>query len=380
VILPEKYAENDTGMMKTRTFLICLPVFFIFSSLSRSGEGIIKDKSGKSDCYIYISVNKEKKIVIFKLDPLRGELVFNGELNLTGTPGSLCADPSQKRIYAALRDINSVASLRIERRSGNLIHLKDTPVADNPVYISTDKKGKYLFFTSYNGNKNAVYPIGRKGVVGTPVQVIDARINPHMIKSDASGKYVFVPNKGGDVVQQFVFQRNGILKANNPEEVSVKSASGPRHFTINPAGDIMYVVNELSCTVVAFHLDRKAGILSGPFQEITTKPGDFTSYNTCADIHITPDGRFLYASNRGHDSLAGFSIDAESGRLTQTGWFPTEKEPREFEIDPSGQFVISAGESSGGIALYRIQNDGSLSLLKTYSVGQWPVWVKAIIL
>ena len=366
--------------MKTRTFPIYFLIFLIFSSLSSAGEGIIKDTSGKSDCYIYISVNKEKKIVIFKLDPSRGELVIKGQVNLAGTPGSLCSDPSQKRIYAALRDINSVASLQIARRSGNLIHLKDTPVADNPVYISTDKRGKYLFFTSYNGNKNAVYPIGREGVAGTPVQVIDARINPHMIKSDASGKYVFVPNKGGDVVQQFIFQRNGILKANNPEEISVKSGSGPRHFSINPAGDIMYVVNELSCTVAAFHFDRVAGTLSGPFQEITTKPADFTLNNTCADIHITPDGRFLYASNRGHDSLAGFSIDPESGRLTQTGWFPTEKEPREFEIDPSGQYVISAGESSGGIALYRIQNDGSLSLLKTYSVGQWPVWVTAIVL
>ena len=366
--------------MKIKTVSIFYLVIIIFSSFVRAGEGIIKDTSGKSDCYIYISVNKEKKIVIFKLDPLRGELVFNGELNLTGTPGSLCTDPTKKRIYAALRDINSVASLKTDRRSGNLSHLKDTPVADNPVYISTDKKGKYLFFTSYNGNKNAVYHIGREGVVGTPVQVIDARINPHMIRSDASGKYVFVPNKGGDVVQQFIFQRNGILKANNPEEISVKSASGPRHFTMNPAGDIMYVVNELSCTVVAFHFNRKTGTLSGPFQEITTKPADFKSNNTCADIHITPDGRFLYASNRGHDSLAGFSINAESGRLMQTGWFPTEKEPREFEIDPSGQFVISAGESSGGIALYRIQNDGSLLLLKTYSVGQWPVWVKAIML
>ena len=142
----------------------------------------------------------------------------------------------------------------------------------------------------------------------------------------------------------------------------------------------MYVVNELSCTVVSFHFDRTNGILEGPFQEITTKPAGFTSYNTCADIHITPDGKFLYASNSGHDSLSGFSVDPETGELSPIGWFPTEKEPREFEIDPSGRFVIAAGESSGKIAFYRIQSDGSLYLLKTYDVGKWPVWVTSLLL
>jgi len=364
--------------MKIKLCLIIFSFsFLIFCQGKLTAEDFIKN-TGRSDCYVYVSVNAEKKIVIFRLDPVKEELVLTGTQVLSGTPGSLCADPSETRMYAALRDINSVASLEIDRKSGTLNLIKDTPVADNPVYISTDKTGKYLFFTSYNGNKNAVYPVRSDGVSKDAVQIMDARVNPHMIRSDASGKFVFVPNKGGDVVQQFKYNGRGGLQPNKPEAVPVKSGSGPRHFTINPEGDIMYVVNELSCTVMAFHLDKKKGTLSGPFQEITTKPASHTSYNTCADIHITPDGKFLYASNRGHDSLAGFSVDKENGDLTPTGWFPTEKEPREFAIDPSGRFVISAGESSGGVALYKIADDGSLLLLKSYNAGHWPVWVLAL--
>lgn len=362
--------------MKTK---LCLLIFsfiiVIFCPEKLSAE---YNNTGKSDCYVYVSVNSEKKIVIYRLDPVKGELILRGEQDLSGTPGSLCSDRTKGRMYAALRDIKSVASLEIDKRTGKLSHIKDTPVADNPVYISTDRKGKYLFFTSYNGNRNAVYPIGKEGVIKDAVQVLEARVNPHMIKSDASGRYVFIPNKGGDVVQQFIFNGRGFLQSNNPEAVPVKSGSGPRHFTVNPEGNIMYVVNELSCSVMAFHLDRKKGILTGPFQEVTTKPADHTSYNTCADIHITPDGKFLFASNRGHDSLAGFSIDKLTGKLTPNGWFPTEKEPREFEIDPSGRYIISAGESSGGIALYSINTDGTLKMLKSYDVGHWPVWVLAL--
>jgi 6-phosphogluconolactonase len=365
--------------MKTRSLPIIFVLAINFTFISHAIPEIIDNTSDKSACYIYVSVNKEKKILIYKLDPINENLLLWGEQNLAGEPGSLCTDPQQRRMYAALRDLNSVASLNIDKKSGRLKHLKDTPVAENPVYISTDRKGKFLFFTSYSGNKNAVYKLIREGVNKDPVQVMDARQNPHMIKTDPLGKYVFVTNKGGDIVQQFIFQDDGLLRSNNPEGVVVKTKSGPRHLTFDPHGGIMYVVNELSCTIVAFHFDKINGTLTGPFQEITTKPVNYTSYNTCADIHITPDGKFIYASNRGHDSLAGFSIDPGSGELTPIGWFPTEKEPREFEIDPSGKFLIAAGESSGRIAFYRIQSDGSLLLLKTYETGKWPVWVMSIV-
>jgi len=362
--------------MKSLVIILLLILNLSSISVAKPGERGVAQK--RPDCYVYISVNQEKKIAVFRLDPQKGELLSQGELKLEGQPGSLCTDPSQSRMYAALRDTKSVASIKIDNKTGQLLRLKDTPVADNPVCISTDMSGKFLFFTSYSGNKSAVYPI-ENGVVGAgAVQVIDAPMNPHMIKTDPSGKYVVVSNKGADLVQQFIFNKDGSLSPNNPEVVRFKASTGPRHFTFNPAGNILYIVDEISCTVHAFHFNKKKGILEGPFQEITTKPSDFTAYNTCADIHITPNGKYLYASNRGHDSLAGFSVDQKTGKLSSIGWFPTEKEPREFAIDPSGKFVIAGGESSGRIALYRIEDSGKLALLKTYEAGKWPVWVLAL--
>jgi len=363
-----------------RTNILTIVLFlFTYLSLRPSNPGNNIIYPAKSECYIYVSVNKEKKIVIYKLNSERDELLYIGVQNLAGEPGSLCADPCNNKIYAALRNIKSIATLRIDKKSGKTQQIKETPVAENPVYISTDCKGKYLFFTSYSGNMSAVYPIEKSGVNKDAVQVLEARVNPHMIKTDPSGKYVFVPNKGGDVIQQFIFQSNGMLKEQSPDVITVKKGSGPRHFTFHPSLNIIYVVNELSCTILAFHFNREKGTLSGPFQEISTKPEDHVKYNTCADIHISPDGRFLFASNRGHDSLAGYAVDSNTGELKLTGYYPTEKEPREFAIDPSGRYVISAGESSGRIAFYRIQTDGSLSMPKTYETGKWPVWVMALV-
>ena len=339
--------------MKTKMISVAILVSAFILAWSADPE-IYEKKPEVSDCFVYISVNSEKKILIYRLDSERDDLVYIGKQDLSGEPGSLCLDPSRNRIYAALRDLGSVASLEVDRKTGLTSHLSDTPVEDNPVYISTDKKGKYLLFTSYSGNKTAVYNLDRDGVNKDAVQVIDARINPHMIKTDASGRFVFVPNKGGDLIQQFILLRNGILQPAKPDGVSVRQGSGPRHFTFHPTLDVMYVVNELSCTILVFNFNSKNGTLTGPLQEISTKPAFLTIGNTCADIHITPDGRFLFASNRGHDSLAGYSVDSRSGELKLTGYFPTEKTPREFAIDPSGRFIISAGEGSGKIALYRI--------------------------
>jgi 6-phosphogluconolactonase len=363
--------------MRTGIFSIILILFTYLIGHSSDRE-IYQNSKGKSECYIYVSVNKEKKIIIYKLDPVHGELVQIGIRKLSGEPGTLCSDPSCEKIYAGLRDLKSVASLSVDKKSGRTTLLKETPVVDNPVYISTDPSGKYLFLASYSGNKTAVYPIEKSGVSVNAVQVMDARVNPHMIKTDPSGKYVFVPNLGGDVIQQFILQKNGMLKPLNPDVINVMKGSGPRHFTFHPSKDIMYVVNELSCTIMAFHFNSDDGTLNGPFQEIRTLPADYKSINTCADIHITPDGKFLFASNRGHDSLAGYSVNDKTGELKNIGYYPTEKEPREFAIDPSGKFIISAGESSGKIALYRIKLDGSLVILKTYETGEWPVWVLAL--
>jgi 6-phosphogluconolactonase len=135
---------------------------------------------------------------------------------------------------------------------------------------------------------------------------------------------------------------------------------------------------EQGSSVMAFHLDAKTGAL-GVFQTISTLPTDFSERNSCADLELTPSGKFLYVSNRGHDSIACFTVDAESGKLTLVEQEPTEKTPRSFNVDPSGRFLYAAGQGSGKLASYRIDNDfGELTRLETYSVGKQPWWVLVV--
>lgn len=329
----------------------------------------------KNDCFVFISVSKEKRIAVYRLDTSKGTLLFQGDINLSGEPGSLCLDPSHKYLFAALRSTQCIAGMNLDPVSGSLKPIADTPVSDNPVFISTAGQGKYLMLTSYSGNKTAVHPVNKGIVNPDPTYLSKARVNPHMIKTDPSDRYVLVPNLGGNVIQQFILQEDGSLKANQPAEISVNNKNGPRHFDFHPSMPLFYLINELSSTVMLFKFDEAKGTLSGPFQEISTLPGNFSAKNSCADIHLTPDGKFLYASNRGHNSIAAYKVNRKDGTLRSTGIFPTEKIPRSFAIDPSGKFLISAGEGSGKAALSRIKTNGALSLLETYEIGKWPVWV-----
>jgi 6-phosphogluconolactonase len=159
--------------------------------------------------------------------------------------------------------------------------------------------------------------------------------------------------------------------------VETPKKSGPRHLTFHPSKPIAYVANEQGSSVTAYDLDTKAGTLS-PRQTMSTLPKDWQGVNACAEIKVQSSGRFLYVANRGHDSIAGFTLD-DDGRMTPIGQTSTEKTPRSFDIDPSGKFLYAAGESSGKLATYKIDaNTGSLKLVNTIDVGKTPWWVLAV--
>jgi 6-phosphogluconolactonase len=149
---------------------------------------------------------------------------------------------------------------------------------------------------------------------------------------------------------------------------------GPRHFCFHPTQDILYFSNEQGCSVTGYRLDTSTGTLSA-FQTITTLPAGYTERNTCSQIQISSSGKFLYAPNRGQNSIAGFSVDS-GGRLTAIGHFPSEPIPNAFSLDPAGNFLFAAGQESGRLAAYRINGDtGALIPLETYALGNRPVWV-----
>jgi 6-phosphogluconolactonase len=252
-----------------------------------------------------------------------------------------------------------------------------TPVVDNPVYLATDKQGRYLLTAYYGAAKAAIYPIKSDGTIGSQsTSLVETDKNPHSIQADPSSKYIFVPNTGADKVLQFKFDATtGKLSPNSPAELATGTGTGPRHFWFHPKANFVYFVNEKGSSVTCCRLDAQSGTLAA-FQTISTLPSEFSGNNTCAHIECTPDGKYLYASNRGHDSIACYAVDIATGKLTSLGQQPTEKTPRAFAIDPSGRYLLSAGQGSDRVASYRIGPDGRLQPLGVYPAGKSPAWVQ----
>ncbi|MFH1569128.1 MAG: beta-propeller fold lactonase family protein, partial [Gemmatimonadota bacterium] len=190
-------------------------------------------------------------------------------------------------------------------------------------------------------------------------------------------RFAFVPHTNpANAIYQFRFDEEaGKLTPNDPPKVQPATPEGPRHFAFHPTRDILYSVNENGCTVSAHHFDAQRGTLSS-FQVISTLPaGVGGEEHSTAEIKVTRDGRHLYASNRGHESLARFEIEAD-GTLTARGHVPTEPTPRFFDLDPTGRFVYSAGQKSGKVAAYRIVPEtGALEPMAVYEVGEGPLWI-----
>jgi len=178
------------------------------------------------------------------------------------------------------------------------------------------------------------------------------------------------------MILQFRFDaQTGRLTANSPFRVEPTERLGPRHYCFHPTLDLVYFSNEQGCSVTAYRLDNASGVLSA-VQTVTTLPDGYTARNTCSQIHLTASGKFLYVANRGHNSIAGFAVDATTGHLTSIGHVATEAVPSAFSLDPAGSFVFAAGTASGRLASYRVSGEtGALTPLATQAVGQRPAAV-----
>ena len=180
----------------------------------------------------------------------------------------------------------------------------------------------------------------------------------HAVLLDPSNRFAFVPHTGPNAIFQFTFDaRRGELKPATVAKRMTPENTGPRHIVFHPTKNISYVDNEQGGSVTVYQVDLEGGTLE-PIQTISTLPVDFKGTNACAEIKIHPTGKFLFVSNRGHDSIACFKVDALDGKLTSIGQAPTEKTPRSFDLDSEGRFLYAAGESSGKVAAYRIDKIG----------------------
>ena len=339
------------------------------------------------DTVVYVSNAASKEIYVLVMNRDSGDLTLLDKVPVPGTdkpsPSSMpmAVTPDHRFLYAALRsDTFPVSSFAIDRASGRLTHLASTPLQDSMAYIVTDRTGRFLLSASYPGNKLTINPIDANGhIVEKATQIIPDRPKSHCILVDAANKHVYATSLGADTIMQWKFDpAKGTLSSIGPGIIQTPPGAGPRHLALHPNGRFLYLITETTDTIGAYAIDPATGTLT-ELQFVDALPADFKEQPAAADLHVTPDGQFLYGSERKTSTLAGYRIDPEKGTLSPIGHFPTEKTPRGFNIDPRGRFLFSVGLDSNAMTVYRIDpQSGALTNLKQYSMGQQPNWIKIV--
>ncbi len=341
---------------------------------------LLSNTTCHAESFVYISLGGEKKIAIYQLNEHDGVLTHVEDVNLEGAPGCLEVSPGKKYLYASVRSAKQFRSFSIDPESGKLKNISAIPAGGNAAYIATDKSGHYLFSAYYGEGKVAVHRLSGNGEISAEIlQTIPTAKNAHAILPNQTNQFVFVPHTGPNAIYQFKWdEKNGVLKANQKPLVQAAEGLEPRHLAVSKDNRFLYFDNEKGSSVTAYQLDAKTGTLT-PFQTLSTLPKGYTGKNSCADIELSPSGKYLYASNRGHNSIACYAVDLKSGKLKSLGQAATEDTPRSFNIDPSGTFLFAAGQKSGKLAAYRISKDtGKLKRIATYEVGKSPSWVEIV--
>jgi 6-phosphogluconolactonase len=352
--------------------------------------------------FVYVSNAEDGDIGTYSMQT-NGELVPGPRVKAGNLVMPMAVSPDRRFLYASVRSKPfSVHTYAIDPASGALQPLSVSPLADSMPYLSLDKTGRYLFAASYGGNVVSVNAISADGRPQAPaMQVIATGRNAHSVRIDASNRYLFVPTLGSDEIFQFAFDAaSGRLRSNTPAVVLLKAGTGPRHLLYSRDNRFLFVLNELVGSVTTFALDGNTGLLNevssasglppesklvaGAPRGAVGAPGGPPPRNTdndiwAADIHATPDGRFLYISERTSSTLGAFSVNQDTGALTYLGSTPTEKQPRGFAIDAKGRFLVASGELSGTISSYAIDPaSGALRLIGKYRSGKAANWVEIV--
>ena len=315
--------------------------------------------------FVYVS-GYRPEIAIFRLDTAGARLVPVGKATNVGEqPSFLAVDPAEKFLFAVNEtDPGRVRSFAINQASGALTPLNDVPsMGSITAHLSTDRTGRWLLVANYGDTKQgtiASIPIGADGRLGTAVDTREFGLGSmaHQIRADPGNRFVYVPLKGGPAVAQLVFDAaTGRMKPNVPPQVAAAAGAGPRHMDFHPNGRFAYVINELDLTMTAFAYDAKTGLLR-ELQILPTLPPAADKVGaSAADVHVHHSGRFLYGSNRGHDSIVIFRL-GEDGRMTLVGHESRNiKRPRNFTIDSTGTLMLVANQDAADVAIFRIDQD-----------------------
>ncbi len=303
---------------------------------------------------------------VFQADPTSGALTSKGKLAAGDpSPSFLAIRPGGTHLYAVGESTaGRVGAYAIDPGSGALTYLGGVSSQGNgPAFVSVDATGQWVMVANYGDGTVAVFPILADGKLGPPSDTRTVGANAHMIATDPSNAYVYVPCLGADYVAQFLFDdKTGKLTPNATPTIATAAGAGPRHIAFHPDGEHAYVINEKTSSLTAYGLNAATGTLK-PLATVSTLPVGFSGSNTGAEVWVHPTGAFVYASNRGDDSIAVFAVDPAVGKLTLKGHTKTGgTTPRSFALDLAGSLLYAANQGSGTITTFAVDpTTGTLS-------------------
>jgi len=322
---------------------------------------------------VYTASPESQQIHVWRLAS-EGSLTLVQVVDVPGQVQPMVVSPDKRYLYVGVRPEFRVIAYRIAPEDGSLTEAGEAPLPGSPTHISTDLSGRFLFSGSYNAGCVSVTRLD-DGIPGDTVEVIEGLEGCHSANIAPDNRTLWVPALKQDRICLFTLGDDGKLTAQEPAEVATVEGAGPRHMAFHPNKRYAYCVNELNSTVDVWQLSDPHGKIEC-VQTLDMMPSDFADTRWAADIHITPDGRHLYACDRTSSLLTIFSVSEDGSVLAIEGFQPTETQPRGFNIDHSGKYLIAAGQKSHHIALYEISGaQGLLNEKGRYAVGQGPMWV-----
>jgi 6-phosphogluconolactonase len=373
---------------KLLSFSLLSVFIFLLMNGTRSLSAETKDMTPASSYLVYVATNpvsKRQGIYNYRFDPQSGKFTPIGFAAEQANLGWMVTDPQHRFLYAASesdpelgasthRRDGSISSYTIDRKTGALTFLNKVDGGGaGSCHLVVDDTGKTLFVANYGSGSVASFAIKPDGSIGGRIgfdQHTGSSIDPvrqegphaHEVVFSPDRRFLFVPNLGTDQIKIYrVDAAKGTFTPNDPPFVTVKAGLGPRHFTFGRGGKFAYVVCEMGSSVVVFSYDPVKGSLT-PVQTISNLPDGFTGIDNSAEIEMDQSGRFLYASNRGHDSITVFAVDPAKGTLTKVQVAPTQGNiPRNFALDPTGKYLIVGNQKSDNLVVFSVDpHDGKL--------------------
>ncbi|WP_273820390.1 lactonase family protein [Pseudomonas asplenii] len=312
-------------------------------------------------------------ISVYKVDQEEGSLSLVQVVKDLVNPSFLALNKAGDRLYTVHGDLSDVSAFGVDKASGKLTFInRQSCEGKNPVHLALDPSERFLVVSNHITGSLAVMNIAEDGSLGTLNQLLklEGPLGPHRVEQpfakphfnlfDHSGQFVLVPDKGLDRVFSFRFDHGKLVPAEQPF-VTTREGAGPRHLALPPKAAFAYVINELDSTVTTYRFDAHSGALTA-LQILPSVPATFTGNSRASEIEVDRSGRFLYASNRGYDSIAVFAIDQGSGLLSPVEFTPTTgKTPRFFTLAPNGRFLFALNEDSDSIVSLAVDpHTGSL--------------------